>query len=135
MLPKLIHYSDTWNRALYIAIEGNQLHYLAIVKHPIGGHLCGYLNLSRTLWDNVCDRARTWNIITYEGIGSDILNVPAVILAKFPLEEEPWWIGFDYYQQPRPTEQEVLSRLLSLIHMVHRDWSSDAPVEVEDEMA
>lgn len=117
----LAHRSETSERVVYLLQDRvhNVLRYGVINKHQTirrRWHYVGYVNVERKFWNAVRDEIIGRYPITFEGIESDMLQVPIRLLKTVPADVEDYWIGIDYMDRTQPTEEEVAAILSSIAH-------------------
>jgi len=120
MIVKIFEDADKDRFIYLIPIEKlNDAFYAIILRHPGSKHWCGYLNLSRTVWNKITseDEAFRWREeITFEGIDSVNLAIPIDLNRNIPIIIRNYWVGIDYMgRQDQPGHPEILSRLEEIL--------------------
>lgn len=120
MIVKIFESSEKDRFIYLIPVEKlNDAFYAIILQHPALKHWCGYLNLSRSVWNKITsenEHFRDDECITFEGIDSVNLTIPVELNRSIPIIIRNYWIGIDYMgRQEQPGHPEILSRLEEIL--------------------
>lgn len=123
MIVKIFESVDKDRFIYLIPVEKlNDAFYAIILQHPGSKHWCGYLNLSRSVWNKITSENEDFRWredITFEGIDSVNLTIPVELNRSIPIIVRNYWIGIDYMgRNEQPGHPEILARLETILNLI-----------------
>ena len=110
-----LHYSQAFDRVVYLMTIRGHLSYAVVLKYAPEGHFCAYLPVNQETWIKHSDELRLKHDITYEGIGSNAIQIPYQIANVIPIDTLNYWIGIDYMNKEQPEPKDVFARLEAIV--------------------